>query len=190
MSSEIITYIDAAWIITGILWLISSFTAKPTTRRQSAGSRAIQAALLVLSFFLLFNERARAGSLAWRFVPVSNAASYMGLILTLAGICFAIWARFSLGRNWSSTVTVKEDHSLVRGGPYKIVRHPIYSGLLLASLGTALAVGEVRGLIAVTVALAGFRLKSLVEERFMREEFGTEYIRYQREVKALIPFLW
>jgi protein-S-isoprenylcysteine O-methyltransferase Ste14 len=87
-------------------------------------------------------------------------------------------------------VTVKAGHTLIRGGPYAVVRHPIYSGLSLAVLGTALAVGELRGLLAVGLVAFGFWHKSLLEERFMREEFGAEYERYCRDVKALIPFVW
>ena len=114
----------------------------------------------------------------------------MGLALTIVGALFAVWARFYLGGNWSLTVTVKEGHTLIRGGPYAVVRHPIYSGLSLAVLGTALTVGEFRGLVAVGLVVFGLLHKSLVEERLMREEFGAEYERYCRDVKALIPFVW
>jgi protein-S-isoprenylcysteine O-methyltransferase len=95
-----------------------------------------------------------------------------------------------LGGNWSASVTVKQDHRLVRRGPYTIVRHPIYTGLLLALLGTAVALGELRGLLGVVVAFAAWRAKSRMEEAFMRQEFGLEYATYQGEVKALVPFIY
>jgi protein-S-isoprenylcysteine O-methyltransferase Ste14 len=110
--------------------------------------------------------------------------------MTFAGVAFAIWARLHIGRNWSGTVTIKADHKLIRTGPYAIVRHPIYSGFLTAVLGTAIAIGEVRGLFAFVAAFIGVKLKAGLEEEFMTEQFGDEYVQYQREVKAFIPFVW
>ena len=106
-----------------------------------------------------------------------------------AGIAFAVWARHYLGRNWSGTVTVKQDHELIRSGPYRLVRHPIYTGLLLAILGTAVAFGEWRGLLAFALLTGSLLLKLRVEERFMGESFPNEYARYRAEVPALIPFV-
>jgi protein-S-isoprenylcysteine O-methyltransferase len=113
--------------------------------------------------------------------------AWTGLALTAAGCAFAIWARLLLGGNWSSSVTVKQDH--IRRGPYAIVRHPIYSGFLLGLLGTALALGELRGIAGLALASIGWHMKSRREEAFMTAEFGAEYTRYQCEVKALIPFV-
>ena len=101
-----------------------------------------------------------------------------------------MWARFALGRNWSGTVTVKHDHELVRSGPYAIVRHPIYSGFLLGLLGTVIVRGSLGALLGLGVIVLVLRLKSLTEESFMLEQFGSQYTAYQRDVKALVPFLW
>ena len=106
-----------------------------------------------------------------------------------AGLGFAVWARRCLGRNWSGIVTVKQGHELIRSGPYALVRHPIYTGLLLAILGTASAIGEWRGLIAFVLITAGFVLKLRIEEDFISETFGEQYARYRAEVPALIPFI-
>jgi protein-S-isoprenylcysteine O-methyltransferase Ste14 len=95
-----------------------------------------------------------------------------------------------LGGNWSGAVTVKEGHTLICRGPYTIVRHPIYSGLLLALLGVALIIGEVRGLLGVGVLFLSYWLKSRMEERFMLEQFGAGYRQYQQRVKALIPHVF
>jgi protein-S-isoprenylcysteine O-methyltransferase Ste14 len=95
-----------------------------------------------------------------------------------------------IGRNWSSNVTVKEDHQLMRTGPYALVRHPIFAGLLLGMLGTALQAGEVRGLIGMALATIAWRTKLIMEEQFMTEQFGAEYASYKRDVKALVPFIW
>jgi protein-S-isoprenylcysteine O-methyltransferase Ste14 len=101
----------------------------------------------------------------------------------------AVWARVFLGANWSATVTIKQDHEIIRNGPYALVRHPIYSGFLLGMLGTAIAIGEVRGLIAWGLAFLGWWLKLQTEERFLLEQFGTQYLKYRKETKALIPFV-
>jgi len=105
-------------------------------------------------------------------------------------VVVAIWSRFYIGRNWSATVTVKEGHELIRSGPYSVVRHPIYSGFLLALLGTAIYMGQVRGLVAVGLAMIVWKIKSLREESFMQSEFGEQYVQYRRHVKGLVPFIW
>lgn len=182
--------IDYAWIGIAILWLITSVTAKRSVRSQSLASRLFELCLTIAAFFLIFNPSLAIGPLAWRVVPKSPVSSGLGAVLTVAGILFAVWARFILGRNWSANVTVKQDHQLIRTGPYALVRHPIYSGLSLALLGTAIAFGQLRDVIALILAVTAWRLKSLVEERFMMEQFGTEYVDYKRRVKALVPFVW
>ena len=178
------------WIGLLLLWLITSVSVKPSQRRQPPASRLGQMILVIAGFGLIFDESIPFEWLHTRLWPDAQAAWIAGLALTIAGALFAIWARFSLGRNWSSSVTVKQGHELQRSGPYAIVRHPIYSGLLLALLGTAIAFGEIRGLIGVALAGIGWRLKSLVEERFMLEEFGEQYTRYRHDVNALIPFVY
>ncbi len=182
--------IRVAWLLIGVIWLAAAFTNKQTARRQPVGSLIVHTLLLGLVFNLVFNDLFGRGVLGARFLSDSAAARWMGFVVTVAGIALAIWARFSLGRNWSGTVTVKHDHELVRYGPYSLVRHPIYSGLSLALLGTVLAIGEVRGLLALALLVFEFKRKSLMEERFMIEQFGSEYVEYRGEVKALIPFVW
>jgi len=184
---EIINY---AWVVTGVICLIGSLVSKPTVRSQSLSSRLIQAACMILSFLLLFDRYSDIGPLGWRVIPDSIVSLYIGTVLTLAGIAFAVWSRFFLGGNWSAAATLKQNHELIRSGPYAIVRHPIYSGFLLAMLGTAITLGELRGLIAVVLATVGRRLKSLTEESLMTEQFGAQYIQYKDDVKALIPSLW
>src|SRR5262249_32890318 len=122
-----------------------------------------------------------------RVVPDTFNIFVAGVVLTWGGIGFAIWARFTLGSNWSGTVQVKESHTLVISGPYRIVRHPIYTGILVAMLGTALGTGRLRSFLAVPLAFSAWRIKSLHEEGFMLEQFGNEYREYKSKVKALIP---
>jgi protein-S-isoprenylcysteine O-methyltransferase Ste14 len=112
---------------------------------------------------------------------------WVGAALTAAGLLFTVWARVHLGTNWSGTVTLKRGHELITSGPYAFVRHPIYTGLLLAFLGSALARDEWRGVLALAlVALALWR-KLRNEERWMREQFGDAYSAYSKRVAALVP---
>jgi protein-S-isoprenylcysteine O-methyltransferase len=182
--------IAGAWIVFAVVWLIGAFTTKASVRRQSAGSRLREISPLTLAFVLLRSNPGLMPWLAVRFVPRTFEWESAGAVVTVAGLVTAIWARFYLGRNWSATVTVKQDHQFIRSGPYSVVRHPIYSGLLLGMLGTAIYVGEIRGLLAVALATWGWKMKSRVEEAFMASEFGHEYNLYRRQVKALVPFVW
>ncbi len=184
------TIIYDAWIIVGVLWLVIGLSTKSTVKVQSPALRLPQSALMIAAYLLLFARTAAVGPLALRVVPASPASAYAGLALTLAGLIITVWARFFLGKNWSATPTIKQDHELIRSGPYAFVRHPIYSGLLLAILGTAIYVGELRGLLAFVLAVIGFKWKTLTEESFMREQFGTQYDDYKRQVKGLVPFIW
>ncbi|SPF34997.1 Isoprenylcysteine carboxyl methyltransferase [Candidatus Sulfopaludibacter sp. SbA4] len=179
-----------AWMAFCIVWLISAFTNKRTTRRQPIGSLIVHVCVLGLAFDLLFSSLFRRGLLRSQFLPDTATVGWSGIALTVAGIVLAIWARFHIGRNWSGFVTLKEGHTLTRTGPYAIVRHPIYTGLLLAVLGTAIVHREVGGLIAFALLVVEWKRKSLLEERFMIEQFRAEYLEYRREVKGLIPFVW
>lgn len=183
------TVINYLWIAVATVWFAMAFTTKRTVRRQTGGSRALQSALGALAVLIGFSNRFRIGPLSQPFVPDTQATGYVGLVLTLGGIAFAIWARLYLGDNWSARVTLKEDHLLITGGPYAIVRHPIYTGLLLAVLGTVVAHREVRGLVGFGLIILMLRLKTQVEESFMMERFGDEYGEYRGRVKALVPFV-
>ena len=124
-----------------------------------------------------------------RFAPIAIWLAALGAALTFAGLAFSIWARFVIAENWSSYVEVKRDHELIVEGPYRWVRHPIYTGLLLAFIGSALAVGEWRGVLAVVIVAAAFWRKLRLEEALMRRQFGEAYARYAARVPALIPFV-
>jgi protein-S-isoprenylcysteine O-methyltransferase Ste14 len=129
------------------------------------------------------------GALDRRFLPRSETAYWCFAALTAAGLMFAVWARAHLGRNWSGTVTVKEEHTLITSGPYAAVRHPIYTGLLTGFLGSALALGTWRGLLAFAIVFVALWRKLLVEESFMAQTFGDSYAQYKARVRALIPYI-
>ena len=107
----------------------------------------------------------------------------------MAGLLFSVWARIHLGRNWSRSVTIKRDHELIITGPYKLVRHPIYTGLLVAFFGTAFAVAEVRAMAAFALVGLSLWLKLRLEEKWMRAEFGAKYEEYSGHVAALVPYV-
>lgn len=182
--------IIGAWIGAAVVWLIGGLNTKTVVRTQSAGSRLLEILPLLVVFVLLRGDSTLLRWTSMRFVPDTLGWQSLAAAVTVAGVLVAIWSRFYLGGNWSATVTVKQDHELIRSGPYSVVRHPIYSGLLLALLGTALAVGEIRGLLAVALALLAWKIKSRREESFMESEFGEQYVQYRQNVKGLVPFIW
>jgi protein-S-isoprenylcysteine O-methyltransferase Ste14 len=173
-----------------VTWVLAAFITKRTSRRQSAAASITYRIMAIAAYLLLFNSHAHAGFLGIRFRPASALADSLGFVITIAGIGLCLWARFFLGRNWSSAVTVKKDHELIQTGPYALVRHPIYAGFSLATLGTALTLGEVRGLISVVLLVLAWRMKWGAEEAFMSQEFGEQYTEYRRNVHAIIPGIW
>jgi protein-S-isoprenylcysteine O-methyltransferase Ste14 len=189
MTLDFDRWIDSTWMLVGIYWLIGALRSKPVARREEWPSRLFHLAIMTLACFLLFHDAARVGFLGSRFLPESDGIGWAGLCLTVVGCAFAVWARARLGTNWSGMVTRKRGHELVRSGPYALVRHPIYAGFLLAILGTALARGEDRGLVALVLAFVGWFTKARKEERFLVEAFRDDYAGYRREVRQLIPFI-
>jgi protein-S-isoprenylcysteine O-methyltransferase Ste14 len=177
------------WLAWLAYWIIAARNVKPTRRREAYASRLGHTALTVLAAALLAFSGQPFEWLDASFLPETTVAYWLGLLMVAVGLAFAVWARVHLGRNWSGRVTVKEDHELIRSGPYGLVRHPIYTGMLFAILGTAIAFGEWRGLIAFGLLSLSLVLKLRMEERFMRETFGERYVRYATATPALIPFV-
>jgi protein-S-isoprenylcysteine O-methyltransferase Ste14 len=170
------------------LWNVMAHRVKEAAQSESAFSRLSHVVPLLIAAYLLA-ARAPLPLLNERFAPIAIWLAALGAALTFAGLAFSIWARFTIADNWSSYVELKRDHELIVEGPYRWVRHPIYTGLLLAFIGSALAVGEWRGLLAVAIVAASFWRKLKLEEAIMRLEFGETYVRYAARVPALIPFV-
>jgi protein-S-isoprenylcysteine O-methyltransferase Ste14 len=180
--------IPAIWDTWVFYWFAAAFTAKPVRRKESVASRLSHYIPLLLAIVLLVSPRFAGTALSTRFLPGSRILFWTGTALLIAGLLFSVAARRHLGGNWSGTVTLKQDHTLTRSGPYRFVRHPIYTGLLLAIFGSGvIALGEWRGLLALALVTAAFVRKIQIEERFLREQFGDAYDRYRQEVAALIP---
>jgi len=179
-------YLWAAWLVVWLLWALRS---KQTQQRESVSSRLSYMALTFAAFWAMFGGNVPEGWLHTRLFAANLSTDSLGIAITAAGLGFALWARAYLGRNWSGAVTIKVGHELVRSGPYRWVRHPIYSGLILAMLGTAVERRQVRGLIAVALLYAGFKIKSKIEEQAMAATFGPQYAEYASTTGAILPKL-
>ena len=179
------------WLAWLLYWFVSAFGNKAAARVDGWGPLLVYRVPLVIAYLLLFvNDGGPYLAGLWRrFLPWSPGWAWLGLTLLLLGLAFACWARVVLGRNWSATVQLKQGHELVVAGPYRWVRHPIYTGMLLGLFGTALVLGEWRGLLALALVAAAFWFKLRHEEAWMRERFGAAYLDYMRHTKALIPGL-
>lgn len=181
----------AIWLLLLVFWLALARNVKVTVRRQAALPRLLNLALLYAAAALLAGPFVPVHWLTVRVLPSSQWKIWcaLGAVLTLFGVLFTIWARMYIGRNWSSVAAVKVNHELITGGPYRWVRHPIYLGLTLGFVGTAMAIGQWRGMLAVVLSLIAIAQRILVEERFMREQFGNVYDTYAQRVQALVPGL-
>jgi protein-S-isoprenylcysteine O-methyltransferase Ste14 len=187
MKLDAMSGIGWAWAALALVWLIGLASTKRTVRAQAAGTRLFQLLVFVLGFTLMSRNWFEYGWLGSRVAPDLPWIAVTGLALTVAGCTFAIWARIKLGGNWSGRATVKQDHELITTGPYALARHPIYTGIALALLGTAMAGGEWRHVLGFVIVLFGMMAKMSQEERLMMQTFPEAYPVYRRRVKALIP---
>jgi len=175
------------WTAFWIIWLLWAFATKRTQSRESFRTRVPYLIFTVAAFFAMFSRDVAFGWMRRHILPREPWIANLGIAITAAGLLFAIWARAYIGRNWSGNVTVKVGHELIRSGPYRWVRHPIYSGIILALIGTAINRGQLRGAFAVVLLWIGFTMKSRLEERVMIATFGAEYEEYQRTTGGIFP---
>lgn len=181
---RIITF---TWEALGILWLIGLVFTKRTARSRAPGARLFYTLVAALAFAFLAGNKLDGAWFGVRFVPASATSEWLGVVITLCGCAFAAWARLTLGANWSGRPTLKVGHELIVSGPYALVRHPIYTGLLLAAAGTAIVIGKWSCLIGLPLLALAFLVKMSQEERLMQETFPQEYPAYRTRVSALIP---
>ena len=178
---------ERLWELLMVVWVVLWFGMKPVKKREEWMERLPHLVLVVLGFWLLFGSAGLLGWLNHRVLPDQAFLWEAGVALTALGVGIAIWARLSLGSNWSGTVTLKDDHELIRKGLYRWIRHPIYSGILLGMIGTAMVKGHLRGWVGVTIVFVGFYYKARREERFLREEFGGGFDEHSRETGMFLP---
>ena len=183
---EIIRY---CWILFSVIWLVAAFWTKQSVYQENSARRLAYVIPFLIGGYMIMKGHRFSDPLDLRVIPRVDALAWIGAVLCIGGLLFCIWARFSLGRNWSGVVTFKGGHELITRGPYAIVRHPIYTGLLAMVIGTVIVLGHVAAIIGLPIVIASLWIKLRYEERLMLEKFPDEYAAYQRRVKRLIPFV-
>jgi len=174
------------WMLIMTVWLaLASESSEPVEVKRDR--RADVAVWIVsIGWVVLLLARFNGPQL----IPRVMFIRIVGSALIVTGLSFALWARLYLSSNWDAYISLKLDHKLVRTGPYSLVRHPIYSGFMLALLGSVLNFGHLRSLIAAVMVTLAWVYKSGLEEAFMEDHFGSEYEKYCHDVKRLVPMIW
>jgi len=176
------------WVIFLVVWLIGGLTSKRTARR--AAGPWIARVFFVLIILIALQMPGFHGAFNYLFKPIPNASlNWLGVLFSGIGFALAIWARFFLGRNWGMPMSLKENPELVTSGPYAYIRHPIYSGLLLAVVGSALTMGP-WWFIMLIVSGMYFFYAAKHEEKLMLQEFPNQYPAYKAHTKMLVPFVF
>ena len=179
--------IGMLWVVWAAYWIIAARHTLINRRTESLLTGASYRVLLALGVILFAFSGFHLSPTTTFLWPQSVATLAIGLCLALIGLSIAVWARRHLGKYWSGRITLKVDHHVIQSGPYAFVRHPIYSGILLALLSTVICIGTVRSCIAIALMFVSFVLKLTLEERWLCAHLGAEYEGYRRRVKALIP---
>jgi protein-S-isoprenylcysteine O-methyltransferase Ste14 len=171
------------WAAFWLYWLVAAFSMK---RGRVPWSRELRVRVAIAFIVILL---IRVGAFRSHGLNTDPWRAGTGLVLFTIGLGFAIWARIHIGRNWGTPMTQKNEPELVTSGPYHLVRHPIYSGILVAGVGTAIALNW-KWLIAVALAGIYFLYSATVEERYMTEQFPDNYPVYKHSTKMLVPFIF
>jgi protein-S-isoprenylcysteine O-methyltransferase Ste14 len=182
-------FFPAVWIAFLLYWQIAAFGAKATTRLEPVLSRVLRTLAFLIAIGLFFIPERVGPWLFLRVLPNPLACFWIGAFILVVGLLFAVWARLILGTNWSRSVTIKQNHELITGGPYSLVRHPIYTGILTGFLGSSVATGQLRGLISFALVFLALWYKLRLEENWMRSQFGDVYANYVEHTTALVPWL-
>jgi protein-S-isoprenylcysteine O-methyltransferase Ste14 len=183
------SFFPVVWIAFILYWRIKAADTKTSQRRESAGSGILRALTFLIVIVLLSTTRIPLPWLYLQLWPSGIWSFWIGAAVTVAGLLVAVWARRHLGRNWSSSVTIKQGHELITTGPYALVRHPIYTGILTGFLGTAIALSQIRGVIGFVLIFLVIWAKLRKEEEWMRSQFGETYATYAHQTAALVPYL-
>jgi protein-S-isoprenylcysteine O-methyltransferase Ste14 len=177
------------WLVSELYWGFHASGNKETVHQQKTFVRTFAVMSVYLAFALIYVPYLSIGLLAIRIVPQNDFFGVAGVLLCASGISFSIWSRKTLGKNWSGPVSLKKGHELIRKGPYKIVRHPIYFGSLVSLTGSAVTTTELRAFCGVLVVFYSL-LKKIDEEETLLATHFEEYAEYILQVKKLIPFVY
>jgi protein-S-isoprenylcysteine O-methyltransferase Ste14 len=176
------------WLAWVFYWVVSSqFVLK--TKKNEGIARLQHTIPTMIGIVTIFNE-GRVPELSWGPLYDCLFLSWLGVPLTIAGHAFSIWARIHIGKYWSGTVALKKDHKIVDTGPYHLVRHPIYTGLLTSALGSAMAAGTIEAFAGLAVMIVGYIIKWKREEKIMLSEFGPAYADYTKRTKVIVPYIY
>ena len=178
------------WAVLLTYWFVNAPKVKATAETQGNLSRGLYMLVMVSAFVITYAKAFAIGVLGYQLIPAGDVSGAVGLGVCISGVAFAIWARRTLGDNWSGRVTLKKEHELIQSGPYRIVRHPIYTGFEIGLLGVAITIGQLKGLAGVSILFANHYFKTRMEEEIMYRTFPTQYADYARRVKRLIPFVF
>jgi protein-S-isoprenylcysteine O-methyltransferase len=181
--------ISSCWGVFAVVWLLAAIFTKRTVYRENRGQRLRYVIPIVIGCYLLFRGYRLASPFNVRIIPQTDAILLAASVLCVCGLGFCFWARTVLGSNWSGTVTLKEKHELIVRGPYRLVRHPIYTGLLAMALATALQLGHLGGIMGFILIFVSLWIKSSHEEEVMGKQFPEQYPAYRERVKRIIPFI-
>jgi protein-S-isoprenylcysteine O-methyltransferase Ste14 len=179
--------LEIPWIVFLVYWIISAARTRATSQKESFASRYAILLIEIAGFVLLFSRSTGVGFLGNRFMHHTLVSAIAGSILTWVGIGLAIWARYHLAEYWSARITIKEDHQLIRTGPYARLRHPIYSGIVLGTIGSAVVIDQWRCVLGVCLVLTGYCLKARKEETMLTQQFGEAFREHQKHAGFLIP---
>lgn len=187
---NLFSFVTIAWAITGIYWIIAAQNIKPARKKETIRFRVFYMLFWAIPFALTFFSFIPGEWLYSRFLAKNALIEWIAFAGVLGGLAFMTWARVVLGRNWSGRIAIKNDHQLITRGPYAFVRHPMYTGFIFAFFFSVILLGEIRGAVALVILLTGILMKIQLEEKFVREVFGQNYIAYAKQVKRLIPFIY
>jgi protein-S-isoprenylcysteine O-methyltransferase Ste14 len=178
-----------SWLLLAAYWLVAGFSVKRTAKHEPSVERMVHILYMVIGALLLYDQNLPGSFLYRRFLPEDIRLAWMGAAIAFLGALFAIWARWTIGKDWSAEVQIKHGHELIRTGPYGRIRHPIYTGLLTAVAGTAIVTGQVRSILGFLIILTGFIRKAKKEESFLYEKFGPAFTEHLRHTGFFTPRL-
>ncbi len=191
MNSSIKIALNLTWAIVLFYWIWSSKNNKKSIQTESFLKRFYLYWIPQIIAVILLGPGDWFGHMLIRenFIEHTNMVGMIGLIICISGALLTCWSRYLLGPNWSATVQLKENHELIKSGPYSYVRHPIYTGFLLLFIGNTLIVGDYRGIIAIAIVFISFLRKLKLEEKWLKIHFGENYVNYMKDTKAIIPWI-
>jgi len=182
--------ICVCWAVFWIYWTIRELRWRRSKRKAALTFTVLNSGLLYLGFIMVLLGRSAPSSLGLLLLPQAIPIQILGTVFAIVGVGFAIWSRQSLSNNWSRNVAILENQQFIHSGPYTIVRHPIYTGILLALLGSTLVSSTLGSLLGFVFAIISLWQKARMEEKLLITEFGQQYANYQRDVRFLIPLIY